>query len=153
MGRILALDYGSKTIGVAFSDPLKTIAMPFETIRRNKEGQLRASQRRIVDLCRDNDIELIVLGYPLNMDDTKGERALRTEEFKTKLEYRLFRAGISCPVVLWDERLSTVGAREILNESLIRARSEQKKSIDSIAAALILEDYLKNSERFRAPNL
>lgn len=146
LGRILGLDFGSKTTGVAMSDPLKTIASPLETIKRDKEGKLRPTLRRISEIAADNDIELIVLGEPLNMDDTKGERAQKSAEFKTLLEHRLEMDGLCIPVILWDERLSTVGADEILEESGIAA-SERKQYIDKIAAALILEDYINNGLR------
>ena len=148
MGRILGLDFGSKTTGTALSDPLKTIASPFETIKRDKEGKLRPTLRRIVEIAVQNDVELIVLGEPLNMDDTRGERAEKSAEFKKMLEHRLEMDGLKIPVVLWDERLSTVGADEILEESGI-VSSERKQYIDKIAAALILEDYMNNSSPSR----
>ena len=148
LGRILGLDFGSKTTGTALSDPLKTIALPFETIKRDKEGKLRPTLRRIVEIAVQNDVELIVLGEPLNMDDTRGERAEKSAEFKKMLEHRLEMDGLKIPVVLWDERLSTVGADEILEESGI-VSSERKQYIDKIAAALILEDYMNNSSPSR----
>lgn len=148
MGRILGLDFGSKTTGTALSDPLKTIASPFETIKRDKEGKLRPTLRRIVEIAVQNDVELIVLGEPLNMDDTRGERAEKSAEFKKMLEHRLEMDGLNIPVVLWDERLSTVGADEILEESGI-VSSERKQYIDKIAAALILEDYMNNNPTSR----
>lgn len=148
MGRILGLDFGSKTTGTALSDPLKTIASPLETIKRDKEGKLRPTLRRIVEIAVQNDVELIVLGEPLNMDDTRGERAEKSAEFKKMLEHRLEMDGLNIPVVLWDERLSTVGADEILEESGI-VSSERKQYIDKIAAALILEDYMNNSSPSR----
>ena len=86
---------------------------------------------------------MIVLGLPLNMDDSKGERALKTEAFKEELEHRLEAEQLEIPVVLWDERLSTAGADEILEEAEV-AKNERKQYIDKIAAALILEDYLAN---------
>ena len=148
MGRILGLDFGSKTTGTALSDPLKTIASPLETIKRDKEGKLRPTLRRIVEIAVQNDVELIVLGEPLNMDDTRGERAEKSAEFKKMLEHRLEMDGLNIPVVLWDERLSTVGADEILEESGI-VSSERKQYIDKIAAALILEDYMNNNPTSR----
>ena len=148
LGRILGLDFGSKTTGTALSDPLKTIASPFETIKRDKEGKLRPTLRRIVEIAVQNDVELIVLGEPLNMDDTRGERAEKSAEFKKMLEHRLEMDGLKIPVVLWDERLSTIGADEILEESGI-VSSERKQYIDKIAAALILEDYMNNSSPSR----
>ena len=143
MGRLLGLDYGSKTTGVAMTDPMQLIASPLETIKREKEGKLRPTLRRITELAAENDVERIILGYPLNMDDTRGERAEKTEAFKELLEHRLEADGLSIPVTLWDERLSTVDADEVLAEAEVAA-ADRKQYIDKIAAALILEDYLKN---------
>ena len=145
MGRLLGLDYGSKTTGVAMSDPMQLIASPLETIKREKEGKLRPTLRRITELAAENDVERIILGYPLNMDDTRGERAEKTEAFKELLEHRLEADGLSIPVTLWDERLSTVDADEVLAEAEVAA-ADRKQYIDKIAAALILEDYLKNGK-------
>ena len=143
MGRLLGLDYGSKTTGVAMSDPMQLIASPLETIKREKEGKLRPTLRRITELAAENDVERIILGYPLNMDDTRGERVEKTEAFKELLEHRLEADGLSIPVTLWDERLSTIDADEVLAEAEVAA-ADRKQYIDKIAAALILEDYLKN---------
>lgn len=143
MGRILGLDFGSKTTGVAVSDPLKTIASPLETIKRDKEGKLRPTLRRVIELAKEYEAELIVVGQPLNMNDTKGTRALASEEFKEHLEHRLMAEELHIPVVLWDERLSTVEADELLFEAGIE-REFRKQYIDKIAAAIILEDYMKN---------
>lgn len=143
MSRIMGLDFGAKTTGVALSDPLCTIASPLETIFREKEGKLRPTYRRIVELVRDNEVGLIVVGLPLNMDDTKGERALKAEAFAEDLRYRLEADGLETEVIMWDERLSTVSADEILEEAQV-VSSERKQYIDKIAAALILEDYMKN---------
>ena len=143
MGRLLGLDFGSKTTGVAMSDPLKKIASPLETIFREKEGKLRPTFRRITELVRDNEIELIVIGLPLNMDDSKGERALKSEEFAAGLKQRLAAEGLTADIIMWDERLSTMEADEILEESGIDT-GDRKQYIDKIAAALILEDYMKN---------
>lgn len=141
--RIIGLDFGAKTTGVALSDPTGTIVSPEETITREKEGKLRPTLRRIVELVREKEAELIVLGLPLNMDGSSGERAEKTRSFGADLEHRLEAEGLQVPVVLWDERLSTVGADEILEEAAV-AKSERKRYIDKIAAALILEDYIAN---------
>ena len=140
----MGLDYGSKTIGVAMSDPLGLIVSPLETITREKEGKIRSSLRRITELAGKNAVEKIVLGLPLNMDGSRGERAEKACEFKNMLERRLEAEKLSIPVVLWDERLSTKEADEILANAEV-ARSERKRYIDRIAAAVILEDYMKNS--------
>ena len=143
MKRIMGLDFGAKTTGVALSDPLQTIASPLETIVREKEGKLRPTYRRIVELVRENEVGLIVVGLPLNMDDSKGERALKAELFADDIRHRLEAERLDAEVVMWDERLSTVGADEILEEARV-VSSERKQYIDKIAAALILEDYMKN---------
>lgn len=146
MTRILALDFGSRTIGVAESDPLRIIATPLKTLRREREGKLRASLREIVAIVKSHNVGMVVLGYPLNMDDSRGERAIKTEKFKADLEYRFIRADMDIPVILWDERLSTVEAQEVLDESAVSKR-DQKEVIDSLAAVMILEDYLKNGKK------
>ncbi len=137
--RILGLDYGAKTVGVSVSDPTGLIAGGVETITRRKENGLRATLRRIEELAGEYRVEAIVLGYPKNMDDTVGERARRTEEFAQVLKRR---TGL--PVILWDERLTTVAADEILEESGVPAR-KRKNVIDRVAAGVILQDYLDNA--------
>lgn len=136
MIRIMGLDFGSKTVGVAVSDPLGYTAQGVETIVRREENKLRQTCQRIEALIKEYEITSIVLGYPKNMDDSVGERARKTEEFKEMLERR---TGL--PVILWDERLTTVEADEILEESGV-PRSERKKVIDKIAAGIILQSYL-----------
>ncbi len=134
--RIMGLDFGTKTVGVAVCDPTGLIAQGLETITRKEDNKLRATCRRIEELIAQYQVETIVLGYPMNMDDTIGERAKRTEEFAEILKRR---TGL--PVILWDERLTTVAADEILEESGVPA-GERKKVIDKIAAGIILQDYL-----------
>lgn len=134
--RILGLDYGSKTVGVAVCDPLGITAQGVETIVRKEENKLRKTLAHIEALIAEYEIETIVLGYPKNMDDSIGERARKTEEFRDML---IRRTGL--PVVLWDERLTTIEANDILIESGVR-REDRKKVIDKIAAMLILRSYL-----------
>ena len=134
--RIMGLDFGSKTVGVAVCDPLGITAQTVETITRASENKLRQTLARIEQLIGEYEIERIVLGYPKNMNNTVGERAEKTEEFKAALERR---TGL--PVVLWDERLTTVAAERVLIESGVR-RENRKKSVDQIAAAMILQGYL-----------
>lgn len=134
--RILGLDFGSKTVGVAVCDSLGITAQGVETIIRKEENKLRKTLSRIETLVQELEIESIVLGYPKNMDDTIGERALKTEEFKAMLERRT-----NLPVILWDERLTTVEADLILQESGVR-REHRKEVIDKIAAGIILQGYL-----------
>ena len=142
--RIMGLDLGSRTVGVAISDPLLLTAQGVEIIRRESENKLRKTYARIEELIKQyGDVEKIVLGYPKNMNNTVGERAQKSEEFKEALERR---SGI--PVVLWDERLTTVAANAAMMESGIR-REDRHKYVDEIAAMLILQgylDYLKNCQ-------
>ncbi len=134
--RILGLDYGSKTVGIAVSDPLHLTAQGVEIIRREKENHLRKTLARIEELIGEYDVGLIVLGYPLNMDDSRGARAEASEELADTLTRR---TGLE--VVLWDERLTTVEADEIMNEARIR-REDRKQYVDKIAATIILQSYL-----------
>lgn len=134
--KIMGLDLGTKTVGVAISDPLLLTAQPVETITRKEENKLRQTLARIEALIEENGVEKIVLGYPKNMNDTIGPRAQFSEEFKEKLERR---TGLE--VVLWDERLTTVAADEVLMESGVR-RENRKKYVDQIAAVFILQEYL-----------
>ena len=108
--RVMGLDYGSKTVGVALSDELLMTAQPKETIWRDREGKIRKTLVRIEELILEYDVRLIVLGLPLNMDDSIGERAEAALDFKERLERRT-----SVPVVMSDERLTTVEADEMLS--------------------------------------
>lgn len=134
--RILGLDYGSKTVGVAVSDPLYVTAQGIETITRNEENKLRKTLARIEELCKEYEVDKIVLGYPKNMNNTVGDRAVKSEEFKEMLERR---TGLL--VILWDERLTTMEAERVLIESGVR-RENRKQVIDKIAAVFILQSYL-----------
>ena len=136
MMRIMGLDYGSKTIGVAISDPLGLTAQGIEIIRREDENKLRKSLRRIEELVSEYQVEEIVLGFPKNMNNTIGERAQKSLELKEMLERR---CGL--PVIMWDERLTTVEANRTLMESGVR-RENRSKSVDMIAAVFILQGYL-----------
>ena len=136
--RIMGLDFGGKTCGVAISDTLLITAQPKEIIRRDRENKLRRTFARIEELIREYDVGLIVLGLPLNMDDSQGERARKTLEFQESLERR---TGL--PVVMSDERLTTVEAEEIMREQGI-SRDKYKEYVDMIAAGIILRDYMEN---------
>ena len=138
--RILGLDYGSKTVGVAFSDPLGLTAQGVETIWRKDENKLRQTLARIEQLIVEYQVERIVLGYPKNMNNTIGERALKSLEFKEKLERR---TGL--PVVMWDERLTTMEAERALIETGVR-REKRKQHLDEMAAVLILQGYMDSLE-------
>ena len=134
--RIMGLDYGSKTVGVAISDPLFITAQPIEIVRRESENKLRKTLARIEELIKEYEVGEIVLGLPKNMNNTMGDRAEKSLEFKAMLERR---TGLE--VTMWDERLSTVSAHKAMMEAGIR-REERSKYVDSIAAVFILQGYL-----------
>ncbi len=134
--RIMGLDFGSKTVGVAISDPLLITAQGIEIIKRKEENKLRQTLARIEALIEEYQIGEIVLGLPKNMNDTLGSRAELTMEFKDKLERR---TGL--PVHTWDERLTTVAADKTMIEAKIR-RENRKEFVDKIAAVLILQGFL-----------
>ncbi len=134
--RIMGLDFGSKTVGVAVSDPLFITAQGVEIIRRKEENKLRQTLARIEELIGEYEVGEIVLGLPKNMNDTLGVRAELSLEFKEKLERR---TGL--PVTMWDERLTTVAADRTMMEAGIR-REHRKDYVDQIAASLILQGYL-----------
>ena len=145
--RVLGLDFGSKTCGVAICDPLGWTAQGLETIVRKEENKLRRTLARIDELVKEYEVETIVLGLPLNMDDTMGPRAAATLLFKEQVERR---TGV--PVVLWDERLTTVAAEDVLIESGVR-REDRKKYVDKVAATLILQGYLDKCAMEKEKNL
>lgn len=134
--RIMGLDFGAKTVGVAISDPLLITAQGIEIIRRKDENKLRQTLARIEELILEYQVEEIVLGLPKNMNDSLGVRAELTLEFKEKIERR---TGL--PVRMWDERLTTVAADKAMMEAGIR-RENRKDYVDRIAAVLILQGYL-----------
>lgn len=141
--RIMGLDFGSKTVGVAISDPLLITAQGIEIVRRKHEDKLRQTLARIEELIVEYEVTEIVLGYPKNMNDSLGERVEKTLAFKEMLERR---SGLK--VHLWDERLTTVAADKAMMEAGIR-REERKEHVDRIAAIFILQGYLdllKNKE-------
>ncbi len=141
--RILGLDFGSKTCGVAVSDPLLITAQSLTTIKRESPNKLRRTLAQIEEIVVEYNVGEIVLGLPKHMNDDEGERVKLTKEFGEKL---CRRTGLN--VVYWDERLTTVSAERILQESGVR-REKRKEHIDSIAATFILQgylDHLKNTE-------
>ena len=139
--RLLGLDYGSKTVGVAVTDPLGYTAQPLETITRKEENKLRRTLARIEQLVGEYQIEKIVLGYPVNMDGSAGERAELALAFKAMLERRT-----KLEVIMQDERLTTVAADEILQECGM-PREKRKTVIDQVAAGLILQDFMENTNK------
>ncbi|MCI5603877.1 MAG: Holliday junction resolvase RuvX [Clostridiales bacterium] len=138
--RIMGLDFGSKTVGVAVSDPLYITAQGVEIIRREQENKLRKTLARIEELVKEYEVEKIVLGLPKNMNNSIGERAEKTLEFKAMLERR---TGLN--VVMWDERLTTVAADKTMMEVGVR-RENRKKYVDQIAATFILQGYLDSRD-------
>ncbi len=141
--RVIGLDFGTKTVGVALSDEAGIIAQPLVTIERKHAGKLRQTYAQIERIIDEQDVGAVVLGYPKNMNNTEGERAEATKQFMEDLERR---TGL--PVILVDERLTTVEADRILEETGV-AVSARKSYIDKMAAAIILQNYLdreKNKE-------
>ena len=134
--RLLGLDFGSKTVGVAVSDELMLTAQGLEIVRRQSPNKLRQTLARIEQIVTEYQVERIVLGYPKNMNNTEGERCEKTKEFAQMLERRT-----ELSVVLWDERLTTVAAEQTLIESGVR-RENRKQYVDKIAAVFILQGYL-----------
>ena len=134
--RIMGLDYGSKTVGVAISEPLGITAQGIEIIRREKEAKLRQTLARIDALIEEYGVEQIVLGFPKNMNNTIGDRAEKSLAFQEMLKKR---TGLD--VVMWDERLTTVEANRTLMEGNVR-REDRSKYVDMLAAVYILQGYL-----------
>ena len=134
--RWMGLDYGTKTVGVAVSDVLGITAQGVETVTRKSNKKLRQTLARIEALIEEYEVSKVVLGLPKNMNNTLGERVEKTLAFKEMLERRT-----NLPVVMWDERLTTNAAEQILIESGVR-RENRKSVIDKIAAVLILQGYL-----------
>jgi len=134
MMRIMGLDYGTKTVGVAVSDPLGITAQAVETVTRKDENKLRKTLARIESLATEYGVEKFVIGFPKHMNNDIGERA--EKEFGEMLKRR---TGIE--IVMWDERLTTVEAERTLMESGVR-RENRKQYVDQIAAVFILQGYL-----------
>ena len=142
--RILGLDYGDKTIGVAISDPLGVMALGVETIRRERETSIRASLRRLRELIEYYaPVRAIVLGFPKNMNNTQGQRCAKTLEFKNKLTAKFN----DIPVILWDERLSTAGAGRTISRNV-----NKKSVIDEMAAVFILQGYMDSENNMKNRN-
>lgn len=133
-GRILALDYGTKRIGVALSDELKWTAQPLETFERRA---LERDIAHVAALVTAHDVEQVVLGFPLQLDGREGPAVLAMREFAAKLE-----AGISVPIVLWDERMTTKAAENLLIAADV-SRTKRKGAVDRVAAAILLQSYLE----------
>jgi len=137
-GKILGLDLGTKTIGIAVSDALRYSATPLETIRRTKFTQ---DAERIAHLLAENRAVAIVLGLPLNMDGTEGPRAQSTRAFARNLGQR-----IALPIAFWDERLSTSAVTRMMIEADLR-RDRRDEVVDKLAASYILQGALDRLRR------
>ena len=136
--RILGIDYGDARVGLALSDPLGWTAQALPALPGYRTEELLNGLEQVI---RENGVERIVLGYPKNMNGTRGPRAELTEAFTEKLRQRF-----SLPVELWDERLTTVSAARVMNETNVRGQ-KRKQQIDSLSAVLILENYLNAQGR------
>lgn len=134
--RIMGLDYGSVTVGVAISDPLLLTAQGIEVIRRKQENKLRQTLARIDELIKEYKISEIVVGYPKNMNNSIGDRATKSKEFADNLSKRT-----NLKVTLWDERLTTVAANQVLSQGGLDYK-QKALVIDKIAAVFILQGYL-----------
>lgn len=132
--RILGIDYGSKRIGLALSDPTHTIARSLEVIERKEE--VVEDLERIGEIARENDIESIVIGMPVRMSGVEGEKAREVNDFISSME-----KVINVPIIKWDERLTTAEGERVLISADV-SRRKRKKVIDKIAASLILQNYL-----------
>lgn len=137
--RYLGLDLGSRTLGIAISDPTGTIASSYKTIRHNEDYKHLVNVVR--DIVKDENIATIVLGFPKNMNNTIGPKAELSIKFKEELESK-----INIPIYLQDERLTTVIANNVLIDGDV-SRKKRKKVVDSLAATIILQDYLDRKEK------
>jgi putative Holliday junction resolvase len=133
MKRVLALDVGNRRVGVAVSDPSQSLARSLEVIER---GAPRDDLAALCRLIEEYDVEKIVVGYPRSLDGTRGEQAQKVEQYVEALT-----STLDIPVLLWDERLSTVSAERLMTEAGLKGRAKRQR-IDAVAAAVILQDYL-----------
>ena len=131
--RILALDYGTKRIGVAVSDELKIIASPLEYISAEPFADFLA---RLKEIIREKEVELILIGMPRNMDGSYGPAATKVREFVA-----LLKDAITVPIKTWDERLTSAQANRLLIQGNVR-REQRKEKVDKTAAAILLQSYL-----------
>ena len=136
--RVMGLDYGSSTVGVAISDSMGLTAQPVETIHRKGENKLRRTYARLRELIDEYEVGEIVVGLPKHMNGELGDRAERSMEFAKELETK-----VGLPVALWDERMTTQAATQVLDAGGVH-REDQKKYVDKLAASLILQGYLGN---------
>lgn len=138
--RLMGLDFGSKTVGVAVSDELEMTATGVEIVRRESPNKLRRTLARIGELIKEYDVNTVILGYPVMLDGSEGERVEKTKEFAQMLERR---TGVQ--IIFQDERLTTVEAYEIMEQMGIK-KDDRYKYVDMLAAKFILEDYLNSRQ-------
>ena len=138
--RLMGLDFGSKTVGVAVSDELKMTATGVEIVRRESPNKLRRTLALIGELLKEYDVNTVILGYPVMLDGSEGERVEKTKEFAQMLERR---TGVQ--IIFQDERLTTVEAYEIMDQMGIK-KDDRYKYVDMLAAKFILEDYLNSRQ-------
>jgi putative Holliday junction resolvase len=136
--RLMALDVGHKRIGVALSDPGQVLASSLQVIER--KGQQR-DLATVVQLVREHEVGKIIVGYPRSLNGTVGQQAKFVERYVAVLEKKLGDSSLDVPVILWDERFSTVTANKLMAEAGRRGRKRRER-IDAVAAAVILQDYL-----------
>ncbi len=137
--RVMGLDYGKSTVGVAISDSMGLTAQPIETIVRKGENKLRTTYARIRELIAEYEVERIVVGLPLHMNGEKGDRAIKSEEFAHELEGK-----VGLPVEMVDERMTTMTATRVLDEGKVK-KENQKEYVDKLAASIILQSYLEKT--------
>lgn len=138
--RVLGLDLGSKTIGLALSDVMRTIATPMQTVRRTKFTQDAAA---LIAIIAEQNVGALVLGLPVEMDGTEGSRCQSTRQFASNLEKVLADAGLpSLPIAFWDERLSTQAVERVLIGDADMTRKRRAEVVDKAAAAWILQGAL-----------
>ncbi len=140
--RVLGLDFGDKTIGVAVSDPLGWTAQGVEIIKRDNPQEFKKCMRRLTEIIEQYTVDTIVLGYPKNLDNSEGERCQKTNVFAKKIEGRFPKI----PLVLWDERFSTIAAERALRMADL-SHNQRKSVIDKMAAVHILQGYLDSIQR------
>lgn len=141
--RLLALDFGSKTVGVAVSDELGLTATGVEIVRRKSPNKLRQTLARIEALIEEYHVDKVILGYPVMLDGSEGERVEKTKEFALMLERRTGKE-----IIFQDERLTTVEAYEIMDLMGIK-KEDRYNYVDMVAAKVILEDYLNSNAEYK----
>ena len=135
-GRLLGLDLGEKTIGIAVSDRDRSLASPLETLKR---GKFTRDAEALKALCAEREVAGLVLGLPVNMDGSEGPRCQATRQFARNLEKE---AGITLPIAFWDERLSTAAVQRLLIDEADLSRARRAEVVDKMAAAYILQGAL-----------